>query len=147
MQLSLEYLRTPPGILKLVEIATVVVAFGIFRGSDARFALSRSQNFATDADFFGCGVLVTALIITPLLLTCYIMGRYEIQKTIFEIVFNFLMFVFMLSAGSVAVDSFKNVDVIGSNMENTSLAMGSFCIIASFAYLVDTVFAVHLYRK
>ncbi|KAK8375875.1 hypothetical protein O3P69_008550 [Scylla paramamosain] len=145
MQFSLEYLKTPPGILKLVEIVTVVVAFGIFRGSNARFALSLS--FATDADFFGCGVLVTAMIITPLLLSCYIMGRYEIQKTIFEVVFNFLMFVFTLSAGAVAVNSFRNVIILNSDIEQNSLAMGSFCIIASLAYLADTVFAVYLYRK
>lgn len=141
MPVSLAYLKTPSGILKLVEITTVVVAFGIFRGSDAPFSTS------VDGDFFGCGVLVTALIITPLLLTCYIMGRYEIQKTIFEIAFNFLMFIFTLSAGAVAVDTFRKVDVIGSNIEKTSVVMGSFCLIASLAYLVDTVFAVRLYRK
>ena len=58
---------------------TVVVAFGFFRGTSALF----SFTLGDDADYFGCGVLVTAMIITPLLLTCYIMGRFEIQKTIF----------------------------------------------------------------
>ena len=69
------------------------------------------------------------------------------NNTFQEIVFNFLMFAFLLSAGAVAVDSFRNVIVFNSDIEQNSLAMGSFCIIASFAYLVDTVFAVHLYRK
>lgn len=66
----------------------MVVAFGMFRGSGAQFKVLELDEHGEiksheDANYFGGGVLVTALIITPLLTTCYIMGRLEIQKTIF----------------------------------------------------------------
>ncbi|KAG7176126.1 protein snakeskin-like [Homarus americanus] len=138
-----EYLKKPSGILKLVEIVTVVIAFGILRGADTLFTISMSA----DATFFGVGVLVTAMIITPLLLACYLMGKLEIQKTIFEIVFNSLMFVFLLSAGSVAINTWDKQYTKVSNKRDASLAMGSFCLLASFAYLADTVFAVLNFRK
>lgn len=64
-----------------------------------------------------------------------------------EIAFNFLMFLFTMASGGNAVNTFRNVEVFNSDMEKPSVVMGSFCMIASLAYLVDTVFAVILYRK
>ncbi|XP_071549433.1 protein snakeskin-like [Panulirus ornatus] len=143
MGVYLDYIKTPSGVLKLLEILSVIVAFGLFRGSEAIF-----KSPTSDADYFGCGVLVTALIITPLLLICYLMGRIEIQKTIFEMVFNLLVSVFLLAVGCVGIDTW-NVDVIYDkhNIKGKSLAMASFCIIAFLFYLADTVFAVINYRK
>lgn len=133
------YLKKPSGILKLFEILCVIIAFGLFRGSNTTFSNA-------DLDYFGGGVLVTALIVTPLLLVCYLMGRLEIQKTIFEMVFNMLMCVFLVIAGGVCVDKWTNVGRIHDKHVSQSLAMGSFCIIASCVYLADTVFAVINYR-
>ncbi|XP_045600275.1 protein snakeskin [Procambarus clarkii] len=133
------YLKKPSGILKLFEILCVIIAFGLFRGSNTTFG-------NLDLDYFSGGVLVTALIVTPLLLVCYLMGRLEIQKTIFEVVFNMLMCVFLVIAGGVSVDKWTNIGGSHNKHVSQSLAMGSFCIIASCVYLVDTVFAVINYR-
>ncbi|KAK8724411.1 hypothetical protein OTU49_011061 [Cherax quadricarinatus] len=138
MGLYMKYFKTPSGILKLLEIIFVIVAFGVFRGANASFSNS-------DANYFGGGVLVTAMIVTPLLLVCYLMGRLEIQKTIFEIVFNLLMFIFLVAAGSVAIHFWTGIKLSKSGKAN-GVTLGSFCILASISYLADTVCAIRNYR-
>ncbi|XP_063595522.1 uncharacterized protein LOC134772450 [Penaeus indicus] len=140
MALNTDYLKSVPGVLKLLEIVFVVTAFGILRGGGA------SVNMTIDADFFLCGVLVTAIIITPLLLVCYLMGRTEIQQSILEASLNCLLFVFLFSGG-VAGSAFWSKHIsIPKSLKQKSLAMVSFCFLASFAYLADTIFSIKKYR-
>ncbi|XP_064111140.1 uncharacterized protein LOC135218634 [Macrobrachium nipponense] len=172
--MNIGYLMRPQGILKMLEIVFVIVAFGVFRGGKVGL-------LNLDVAYFTCGVLVTALIITPLLLVCYIMGATDIQKTILEIPLNFLLFVLMLTAGSVTLKAGSEIVAGGSatvnvNVEGTfkgffdnvledirvppidipkevssysrpdDMAMGSFCILASVAYFGDFVLSL-LYFK
>ncbi|CAL4195389.1 unnamed protein product [Meganyctiphanes norvegica] len=134
------YLRTPTGALKIIEIICVSIAFGIFRG--VRYAHFGNE----DTDYFACGVLVAAIIITPLLLLCYLMGRLEIQKTMLETFINFLFFVFLLAAGSVALHTWEpySYKVKGGG---STLAMGIFTIFAAVAYLADSFFACYNQRE
>jgi len=134
------YLRTPSGALKIIEIICVSIAFGIFRG--VRYAHFGNE----DTDYFACGVLVAAIIITPLLLLCYLMGRLEIQKTMLETFINFLFFVFLLAAGSVALHTWTpySYKVKGGG---STLAMGIFTIFAAIAYLADSFFACMTHRE
>ncbi|XP_069998276.1 uncharacterized protein [Penaeus vannamei] len=135
-----DYLKSVPGILKLAEIVFVVIAFGILRSGGV------SVNATPDADFFVCGVLVTAIIVTPLLLVCYLMGRTEIQQSILEVALNFLLCVFLFSAG-VAGCVYWDAHLSNlKSLKQKSLAMSSFCLLASLGYLADTVFAVQKYR-
>ncbi|XP_064110288.1 uncharacterized protein LOC135218076 [Macrobrachium nipponense] len=85
----------------------VIVAFGVFRGGKVGL-------LNPDVTYFTCGVLVTALIITPLLLVCYIMGATDIQKTILEIPLNFVLFVLMLTVGSVTLKAGSEIVGAGS---------------------------------
>ncbi|XP_064110004.1 uncharacterized protein LOC135217896 [Macrobrachium nipponense] len=101
----------PQGFLKMLEIVFVIVAFGVFRGGKVGL-------LNLDATYFICGVLVTALIITPLLLVCYIMGAENIQKTNLEIPLNFLLFVFLLTAGSVTLKAGSEIVEVGSATVN-----------------------------
>ncbi|KAB7498718.1 hypothetical protein Anas_06964 [Armadillidium nasatum] len=55
----------------------IIIAFGLSRGR-----LDECAFGSTAADTFGNGALITCLLITPLLLICYLMGRMEIQETI-----------------------------------------------------------------
>ncbi|CAL4120862.1 unnamed protein product [Meganyctiphanes norvegica] len=135
------YLKTPSGILKIVEILFVCIAFGIFRG--ATLATYGEVN----ADYFACGSLVLGLVITPLLLVCYLMGNTDIQKTIMELVLNFLLCVFLIAAGSKGANlwSPSYLGKIGQYRTNC-LVMSSFTIMAGLAYGADTVLALMAYK-
>jgi len=91
------YLTTPSGILKIIEILCVIIAFGIFRG--ARYGMFGNE----DANYFACGILVAAFLFTPVLLFCYLMGRMEIQRTMLEPILNFLFFALLVAAGVLGV--------------------------------------------
>ncbi|XP_042894129.1 uncharacterized protein LOC122267971 [Penaeus japonicus] len=141
MAVNTDYLKSVPGILKLVELIFVVTAFGILRGGGAFL------NETSDADFFVCGVLVTGLIVTPLLLVCYLMGRTEIQQSILELSLNLLLFVFLFSAGVVGAAFWDKRISFSKSTKQKSVALTSFCFLASFAYLADSVFAFRKFRS
>ncbi|KAK7066193.1 hypothetical protein SK128_015494 [Halocaridina rubra] len=145
MAMNFEYIKTPSGILKLVEIVFVLIAMVIFRGG----SIFNSFGDTVAANLFAIGVMVTSLIITPLLLVCYIMGRTEIQKTILEMALNFLLFVFLLSAGAVCVDAWQGVityDKLLRKAKRQSLTMGTFTLFASLGYLADFILSIRNYR-
>ena len=62
----------------------VVVTFGILRGTNSMYYF-----YDEDAFYMGVGVCFSAMLITPLLLICYIMGKTEIQKTVMVSTGNF----------------------------------------------------------
>lgn len=139
MDLNIGYLKSPQGILKLVEIVFVIIAVSIFRGGNVNYYET------IDAGYFICGVLITALIITPLLLVCYIMGATDIQRSILEMAVNFLLFLFLLTAGSVTIN--KYINYMSGTLKSKAMATGSFCILASFAYLGDFLLSVMNFRN
>lgn len=139
MDLNIGYLKSPQGILKLVEIVFVIIAVSIFRGGNVGLLET------IDAGYFICGVLTTALIITPLLLVCYIMGATDIQRSILEMAVNFLLFLFLLTAGSVTINTYINY--MSGTLKSKAMATGSFCILASFAYLGDFLLSVMNFRN
>ncbi|CAL4080599.1 unnamed protein product, partial [Meganyctiphanes norvegica] len=117
------YLRTFSGILKIIQIILVEVALGILRSS-------QYANFhgGQDAYIFGAGVLVAALIITPVLLFCYLFGRLDVgSTTILEPAINLILCVFLGISGSLAIRSWFDA----------SKTLGAFCIGAAVAYAID----------
>ncbi|XP_068245739.1 protein snakeskin-like [Palaemon carinicauda] len=138
MNFSIDYLKGPQGILKIVEIVLVIISFGIFRGAEVNVG-------SLDGQYFAVGVLVTALIITPLLLVSYLMGIMEIQKSILEVALNFLLFLFLLSVGSFAINTWGKIPSM--KQKSDAMAMGSFCILASIAYLADFILSALNFRN
>ncbi|XP_063595264.1 uncharacterized protein LOC134772239 [Penaeus indicus] len=132
------YLKTKSGIMKIIEIVCVVCAFGLLRVS------SRICGHTTDSHYLGVGVLVAALMVTPLLLISYMMGKMQIQNTYLEIALNALFSLFLLAVGA---DALKAVGTVYTNNYNRKcFAMGIFSIAACITYLLDTVFCVMVYR-
>ncbi|XP_047485740.1 uncharacterized protein LOC125036871 [Penaeus chinensis] len=132
------YLKTKSGIMKIIEIVCVVCAFGLLRGS------SRVCGHTTDSHYLGVGVLVAALMVTPLLLISYMMGKMQIQNTFLEIALNALFSLFLLAVGA---DALRAVGTAYTNHYNRKcFAMGIFSIAACITYLLDTVFCVMVYR-
>ncbi|XP_037793510.1 uncharacterized protein LOC119588979 [Penaeus monodon] len=132
------YLKTKSGIMKIIEIVCVACALGLLRVS------SPFCGQTTDSHFLGVGVLVAAMMVTPLLLISYMMGKMQIQNTYLEIAFSALFSLLLLAAG---VDALRAVgNVYRDNYNKECFAMGIVSIAACLAYLLDTVFCVRLYR-
>ncbi|XP_069998820.1 uncharacterized protein [Penaeus vannamei] len=132
------YLKTKSGIMKIIEIVCVVCAFCLLRLSTHVCGHSR------DSYFLGIGVLVAAMMVTPLLLISYMMGKMQIQNTYLEMALNALFALFLLAVGA---DALRAVGTVYTNNYNTKcFAMGIFSIAAFITYLLDTVFCVMVYR-
>ncbi|XP_042892843.1 uncharacterized protein LOC122266933 [Penaeus japonicus] len=132
------YLKTKSGIMKIIEIICVVCAFGLLRMS------THVCGHTRDSHYLGIGVLVAALMVTPLLLISYMMGKMQIQNTYLEIALNAMFCIFLVAVGA---DALKAVGTVYTNNYNRKcFAMGIFSIIASITYLLDTVFCVMVYR-
>ncbi|CAL4194827.1 unnamed protein product, partial [Meganyctiphanes norvegica] len=95
--------------------------------------------------FFAWGVMVAALLCTPLLLACYLMGHMEIQKTLMEIGLNSIFCIFFLAAGCEAVQTWRN-RLDGTTYQRYGMIMGTLCSIASLAYLIDAILALWAYQ-
>ncbi|XP_069998674.1 protein snakeskin-like [Penaeus vannamei] len=126
--MGVDYIKTPSGILKVVQILMVIIAFSVFRGTPGYFG----GLGLDDANVFGGGVLVTALIITPILLAVKLLHENQ-PKNFLEVIVNFLLGLLLLAAGSEAINTWSGVDTFPKNRD-ASLATGCFCLFASFAY-------------
>ncbi|XP_045603556.1 uncharacterized protein [Procambarus clarkii] len=136
LELHTDIIRTPSGFLKIFETALTIVAISVSEGtSDFSFGND-------DRTFFCGGVLVLSVVVTPLLFLTYLKGAAkEIQRTPFEVLVNLVQGAFMLSAGSVIINTscthLKDVPWAA----DAGKTAGSFCIINSLLYFLDTFFA------
>ncbi|CAL4151171.1 unnamed protein product [Meganyctiphanes norvegica] len=118
------YMRTFSGMCKFFEITLVASAFGIYRIAD------KASFGGGHANVFGGGVMVAALIITPLLLLCYFCGRLDVQSTtVLEPAINSVLCLFFFIAGSYAIGSHYFFSVI----------MGALLVSAAIVYLADNM--------
>ncbi|XP_018018163.1 uncharacterized protein LOC108674705 [Hyalella azteca] len=136
--MNLEYGRSISGILKITEMVFALIAFLILRFSDTGY-------FDVNAAYFGIGTLYACLLVTPLLFVTYLMGRMEIQKTVFEFSINFLFFFFLTIYGVMALVHYS-ADVHGSTRD-CGITMGVFSLAAAAAYLGDTVMSIINYNN
>ncbi|KAF2353378.1 Marvel domain [Trinorchestia longiramus] len=141
LNLNFGYVRSVSGILKIVEMATVLVAFLVLRLSDANTTLFIKE---TDGFYIGVGTMFSCLLVTPLLFIVYLMGKMEIQNTVFEFSMNFLFFFFLTV--------FAVIDLVyfGSSFNsgrNGGITAGFFALVAAVSYLGDSVMAIFQYRK
>lgn len=154
------------GILKIIEIVLVFITIVLHRhGDNGRyifFATSNEQlqynssnRGAINMENLGNGTLVTFLIITPVLLICYVLdGQYEIQKMFLEWIWNLVGACCFLGIGvksayvwtaAKGADTFTSWDDYARNYD-AALTMAAFCIISGIVYFVDFVVA-YLARK
>ncbi|XP_050739372.1 uncharacterized protein LOC127009894 isoform X1 [Eriocheir sinensis] len=144
--MQLDILKTPSGFLKLLEIAFTIIIISVIGGvKDFTFIYVGEQR----AIFYG-GVMVMAMVVTPLLLVTYLLGHAtEMHKMPFEMLFNAVLAVFMVSAGVVITDtSFKlnerdqDIDMsVFSKAADAGKTAGSFAVINGVIYGLDTFVA------
>ncbi|XP_047484665.1 uncharacterized protein LOC125036239 [Penaeus chinensis] len=142
----IKYLKTASGILKIAETVTVATTFGLFRGIPLTFGDTHhfAGNVGTDTDFFAGGVMVTALIVTPLFFVFYLLGRKEIRKTGMEIVLNFILCIFLFISGSLCLAFYNSSPLPNpwNSKQKEGITMGVFCYISASFYLADTLVAL-----
>lgn len=135
-------LKKLSGILKIVELVCVIISIGIYKGADSTFDL---QN--PEPNTLATGILVTSLIITPVLVICYLVRQTEhIQQTFLEILVSFVLFAGLLTIGSIGINTWKDKYSRGQERDE-ALAMSSFCILGCFAYFADFVVAILIYNE
>ncbi|CAL4128237.1 unnamed protein product [Meganyctiphanes norvegica] len=100
-----------------------------------------------DTNFFACGVLMTGLYVTPLLLLLELTGKLKItQDSILEPMLSGFLFLFLLSSGIASIiiwDNFTFKPEPGFT-NHISLTLASFTLITSIIYLVETFLVVAL---
>ncbi|XP_037793146.1 uncharacterized protein LOC119588579 [Penaeus monodon] len=126
--MAVDYIKSPSGILKVVQIVMVIIAFSVYRGVPGYFG----NTGLDDANVFGGSILVTALIITPILLAVKLLHENQ-PKNFLEVIVNFVLALLLLAAGSEAINTWSGVSAFPKNRD-ASLATGCFCLFASFAY-------------
>lgn len=133
------YLLSPSGILKIIEMVAVIIAFGILRGSNANAFMD------LDVSLLGFGTMAACFLVTPVLLACYVMGKTEIQQTFLEFTLNFFFFLFLTIFGVVGM-----IEISGKphgSIRDEGIAMCFFGLVAGVTYLADTVLAIIHYRN
>lgn len=126
MAFQTQYITSLTGVLKIAEIILALLTIIIFRSNHQYFGFSPSL----DGQFFGVGVLVSALINTPVLFFCYLFGGLDVTSTtVLEPVINVVLSVLLIISGSMAFG-------IGGN------TIGSLCMITATAYMIDAIFRV-----
>nr|XP_045603586.1 uncharacterized protein LOC123761605 [Procambarus clarkii] len=138
---NLPYLRSASGIFKIIEIVSVSVSLGLFRGVPLTFGAPHdtSPKVGTDADFFAGGVMVAALLISPLLLLLYTLGIIRVQQTILELAISFLLFSFLFISGSMGLAFWHSPSSEWSSYKAEGISMSVFLYVAAVAYTLDTV--------
>ncbi|XP_050739374.1 uncharacterized protein LOC127009894 isoform X3 [Eriocheir sinensis] len=144
--MQLDILKTPSGFLKLLEIAFTIIIISVIGGvKDFTFIYVGEQR----AIFYG-GVMVMAMVVTPLLLVTYLLGHAtEMHKMPFEMLINAVLAVFMVSAGGVIIHTAIKLGDIDQDLHVTNFkaassggkAAGSLAIINGVIYGMDTFFA------
>jgi len=125
-------LKTPTGLLKILEIVLVFIVlmiarFGGPKGSPISFG-------GYDDNFLGQGTVVGYAIIVPAVLLTYLMGS---NLSILELFINLVGGVLFIAVGAITVQNYKN-----QYNGNTGMAMGVLCIVTGIVFLVDFLFAI-----
>lgn len=144
VDLNIRIFKTPTGYLKIIEIILLIVCLGLVR--DYKNGITFGNPTRLDDMYFGWGITVAYLIITPLLLILYVLNQTDIQRSYFEMTVNFLAFASFISLGAVSIDFYKDYpDVSFNNYHRnrrvTGLSLGTFCLLSGITYLIDSFFA------
>eukprot|EP00092_Neocalanus_flemingeri_P027514 GFUD01029848.1.p1 GENE.GFUD01029848.1~~GFUD01029848.1.p1 ORF type:complete len:162 (+),score=31.10 GFUD01029848.1:37-486(+) len=131
--LNTSILRTPTGILKILEIVLVLIVLMICRfGNDGH----RKTWGSDDDDFLGQGTTVGYAIIVPAVLLTYLLGA---NLSILELFINFVGGVLFIAVGALAISYYQHYRYDG---RATGIAMGVLAIITGIVFLIDFIFAI-----
>nr|XP_045592291.1 uncharacterized protein LOC123754135 [Procambarus clarkii]XP_045592292.1 uncharacterized protein LOC123754135 [Procambarus clarkii] len=134
-------IRTVSGLCKIIETSLLLVAIMIQRITNTQFGQQ-------DAHIFSMGLLVAGLIITPILLICYIVDKSITRSSLLEPVLNITLFGLLLIAAIICfVFWTRHYVPRDPNARSSGLALGCFVLFSSITYLVDGVFACRLYFR
>ncbi|XP_069946290.1 uncharacterized protein [Cherax quadricarinatus] len=131
--------KTISGACKIIEIILLLVTMMIQRTTGSLFG-------GEDAHIFSMGLLVTGLIITPILLLCYIVDRDITRSSVIEPVLNITLFgLFLIAAVLCLIYWESHIVVNDSTRRLLGISLGCFTLFASIAYLVDGIHVCRLY--
>jgi len=129
--LNTSVLRTPTGILKIVEIVFVMIVLMLARfGNDGH----PKQFGSADDTFLGQGTCVGYAIIVPCVLITYLLGA---NLSILELFINLIGGILFIAVGAVTISFWQN-----RYGNSTGMAMGVLSIITGIVFLIDFVFAI-----
>ena len=121
--LNTAFLRTVPGILKILEFALVLIVLLIARFGDEGHVISWGSNNYT---FLGIGTSVGFAIIVPAIILTYLLGA---SPSILEFIINLVGGILFISMGSTLV-------VYGS----IQAVAGGLAIIVGIVFLADFIY-------
>ncbi|KAK3864253.1 hypothetical protein Pcinc_028369 [Petrolisthes cinctipes] len=141
------YIRSPSAILKIGETVCIAVTFGLFRGIPLTFGDVNKTvvSVGTDADFFAGGVMVAALIISPLFFFLYLFKLANIQQTVLELAINFLFAAFLFICASVCMAFYHSANGYWAEKRSDGITMGIFCYVSAAFYTLDSLLACRNY--
>ena len=131
--INTSFLRTIPGILKIVEFVLVLVVLLI-----ARFGVDDERVYwgNHDYEFLGIGASVGFAIIVPAIILTYLLGAHP---SILEFIINLVGGVLFISMGATILENGKMAKVVGG----LAISLGIVFLI-DFIYLcVTTKFTVY----
>jgi hypothetical protein len=129
-------LRTPTGLLKILEIVLVLICLFLcrFGGHDQNpFSIGSSSDH-----FLAVGTFVGFAIIVPAILLTYLLGA---NLTILELMIHLVGFALFLTTGILSIVNNKNYRR-NNHDHNMGLALGVLCIITATVFLVDFILAM-----
>ena len=137
LTLNTVFLRTPTGILKILEIVFVFACLFM-----CRFGGERSGTiFFVGANNYGehflaVGIFVGYAIIVPAVLITYLMGA---NLTFLELFVNLIGAILYITVGVLCMTHYKGA--YGHN-HKMGIALGIMSIIAGVLFLIDFLFAI-----
>lgn len=131
--LNTSILRTPTGILKILEIIFVLIVlllarFGGDQGNPKYFG-------SQDDNFLGIGTVVGYAIIVPAVLLTYLMGS---NLSILELFINLVGGILFIAVGAITVQTYTAYRY----KDSTGIALGSLAIVTGILFLIDFAFAI-----
>lgn len=155
------------GILKIIETLLLFVTIIIHRhGDNGRYLFfatameqiqyNSSDRVALNMENMGNGFVVSFLIITPVLLVCYVLdGPEQIQQFFMEWLWNLVGSCGLIATGIKSAMIWTAAKA-GDDESGTSdyarnyaaaLTMAAFCILAGLVYFVDFIIAFRAKRR
>ena len=121
--LNTAFLRTIPGILKILEFVLVLIVLLIARFGDEGHVISWGSNNYT---FLGIGTSVGFAIIVPAIILTYLLGA---SPSILEFIINLVGGILFISMGSTLVE-YGNIQAV----------VGGLAITVGIVFLADFIY-------
>lgn len=149
------------GILKIIEIVLLLITIIIHRRGDngnylffataaEQIQYNSSDRVGLNMENVGNGFVVSFLIISPVLLLCYLLdGQEQVQQFFLEWIWNLVAACGFIALGAKSAmiwtaakagDDQAGTDDYARNYD-AALTMAAFCILAGIVYFVDFVVA------